>query len=291
MELADALRENHGLITLDLTSNTVSKQWFLPDTYLYTRKISRMPTLRTSLDRNKDLLNDPATGYRYTSKPPIMDPMFDGEWTNRRKWKQINRVLEMQKVINFANAEEEKRMNMEKDAVFKEITEIMQYYTIAIDLPNNSSFVNILAKLISDYYHDISKLDSDSFTADMKALIDPKIRQEDPSHTHVDKKQLKPFTDDFRLTQNAIISIVFKSFNVDVYSMYLHPESLEQLCNHICLPIHPNDMQTVVDGTLIPERSMIGFYKFIHYITSNASNIIKNNYLQRYRVLSDLYFK
>ena len=79
LEFAYSLYFNRGLLVCDLRGNpNLNADWFLPDKYLLTKLLDKMPTIRTSLDRNKKLKEDPVLAERYAVKPrPMEDEVSD----------------------------------------------------------------------------------------------------------------------------------------------------------------------------------------------------------------------
>ena len=71
IDLAYALTYNNALLTVDLANNPLHPQWFQPNTFIFTRILHKMPTIRTSLDRIKELLSDSFYEKKYSVKPKV----------------------------------------------------------------------------------------------------------------------------------------------------------------------------------------------------------------------------
>lgn len=286
LDLAHALRENRGLRTLDLAGNAISQQWFAPDTHLATRLHERMPSIKTSLEYNASVLDDPVLGKRYIPKPPVMDPLFDGEWTERRKWKQVNHKAEQRKYESRASKEEEAHMQDEDEYVCKEVLTEMKAYNLALeDESISKDLLTVLAKLIANHYHNITKLAP-------APNPDHGTRTGNSAGSTGLFSRRVPHDQDFKQTHLAIMSIVFKDLGANPYSLTLSPVLLEQAFHNICLPMLTRDMQPGVAATLLPSkrRPVIGFQRFCEYVTVHGSRLGGGNAIQRYRLLTDLYF-
>ncbi len=74
-------------------------------------------------------------------------------------------------------------------------------------------------------------------------------------------------------------------------SLVLHPEKLEIAMNMITLPCQTNEqLQNVLDSTIVPSIERIGFHSFNQYILLNATKLSKNAPMKRSKLLHDLYY-
>jgi Ran GTPase-activating protein (RanGAP) involved in mRNA processing and transport len=87
LDIAYALHQNRVITELDLEFNQLATQWFQPNSYLKTKLLAKMPTITTTLDRNRSIQGNPELYARYIHQPKEWPEDPGGEWNNKRKWK------------------------------------------------------------------------------------------------------------------------------------------------------------------------------------------------------------
>ena len=87
------------------------------------------------------------------------------------------------------------------------------------------------------------------------------------------------------------MAVIFKDLGADRESLLIHPEQLEKIFQHLCLPLSKEDLQESVNQTLMNwSCSKSGFKKVCIHVKHIAHFAAKKKKLQRIRYLSDLYF-
>lgn len=124
-EFAYALTFNRGLRVCDVRANSLSAEWFEPDTYIPTKLIDDMPSIRTSMDRNLKIHEDPSLTAKFSVKPRPMEDEVEGRWTIRRRWRKLNKKGEKERLEALANEEEQGRIDMEEEYIMEKLTEEM----------------------------------------------------------------------------------------------------------------------------------------------------------------------
>lgn len=178
LEIAYGLSNNHNIRTFDLADNPIVSQWFEPNTYLKTKLLAKMPTIRTSLDRNMKILENPVLAQRYIPQDPIMDAEHEGQWNRRRIWKtskksrhqpqqldeslmpdslaatSLDKASQPQKPIS--SEEEEKRIKAEETYIAENLYKYAVTLTVFLNSPDGKITLKYLSKLISSYFHQLS---------------------------------------------------------------------------------------------------------------------------------------
>jgi len=90
---------------------------------MLTKLLKDMPSIQTSLDRNKELRKDPILFEKYTVKPRPMEEEVEGRWTVRRRWRKLSKKGEKERLEKLANQEEQERIDAEDEVSF------IPYYT------------------------------------------------------------------------------------------------------------------------------------------------------------------
>ena len=67
-ELGQSLSLNRNLLHLKVDNNPLSAKWFRPNHYFICKVMNEMPSLRTSLDKNAEVQNDPKLAKKYAIK-------------------------------------------------------------------------------------------------------------------------------------------------------------------------------------------------------------------------------
>jgi Ran GTPase-activating protein (RanGAP) involved in mRNA processing and transport len=90
LEIAYALSSNRQIVQMDTSFNKIHLQWYQPDMYLKTKLMAKMPTIETSLCRNRAIERDPILSQKFCARPkyPVQPTdSYIGFWTDRRRWK------------------------------------------------------------------------------------------------------------------------------------------------------------------------------------------------------------
>jgi Ran GTPase-activating protein (RanGAP) involved in mRNA processing and transport len=192
LDIAFGLSHNHTLRTVDLGDNPIVSQWFQPNTYLKTKLLAKMPTIRTSLDRNKKILEDDTLRARFLPVDPVMDTEHEGQWNRRRVWKvpkksrqdhgsqsdaqphedailpestpgnpqttdQIPELSQTQLSKRLSVEEEEKRIKAEDTYVSENLYKYAVTLTIFLNSPDGKITLKYLSKLILIYFQNLYK--------------------------------------------------------------------------------------------------------------------------------------
>jgi Ran GTPase-activating protein (RanGAP) involved in mRNA processing and transport len=160
LEIAYGLSGNRALTELDLGDNPIVSQWFQPNLYLKTRLLAKMPTIETSLQRNRAIERDPELHERFSVPEKIIDPNPDGTWTKRRNWKVQKKkaaIVEKEEMMKVDVSEEEIRIQNEeefiRDALFKEAVTLSSF----LSSREGGGTVRCVAKLINQYIKFLSQ--------------------------------------------------------------------------------------------------------------------------------------
>ena len=88
----------------------------------------------------------------------------------------------------------------------------------------------------------------------------------------------------------GIMASLFRSLECDDY-LRLHPLKVQSVMQFYALPVlKQEDVQTIVNHTLIPKSEWVGFKRMCKYVTTHAHFICKTNKWDRLRILADIYF-
>ena len=151
MEIAYVLYNNRFITELDLEFNPIATQWFQPNTYLKTKLLAKMPTLQTSLDRNRRIKEDPVTFARYVHQPKEWDENPDGKWNSKQKWKvKQKKARDTQFAESDAGVESE-RKRLEDEHVRAELFKYAVSMNSFLQSAEGSRLVKHIAKVMRQY--------------------------------------------------------------------------------------------------------------------------------------------
>ena len=153
VEFAYSLTFNRGLRVCDMRANNLDGHWFEPDTYIPTKLIDEMPSIRTTMDRNIRLHQDPTLTAKFSVKPRPMEDEVEGRWTVRRRWRKLNKQGERERLEAIANAEEQERIDLEEDFIRERVSEEMHLLDKFLISSEGVTFCKHLAKVIAQYIH------------------------------------------------------------------------------------------------------------------------------------------
>ncbi|RYH18264.1 hypothetical protein EON65_27420 [archaeon] len=168
-ELAHALTYNRGLETVNLSYNVIDKIWFQPNTTAPTHIMKEMPSIQTSLDKN--ILLKSVESFDYNYKSHIEDDVKYGKWSKRRLWKRIDADAEEKKRKKDAVSLEYERIRAEEDYLRQHVRELMNVYKHYLEEQPCKAYLNLTAKQIIKYFHDLPRFDSAKYT--IPVLIEP----------------------------------------------------------------------------------------------------------------------
>lgn len=158
LELAYVMSQNRSLTVLDTSYNKITTQWYLPDTYLKTKLLAKMPTLETSQIRNRDYEKDPILSVRFAAKQkhPVKDTdSYVGLWTDRRKWlnDKVSKVIP----LTADEVNEKSKIAAEEDYIYNAIKKTVFDLTDFLSQRQGIHLVKHVAKVITSYISIIGK--------------------------------------------------------------------------------------------------------------------------------------
>lgn len=164
VDLAHALTSNKTLLELDITGNQFDGRWLYPNTVLETKVLKAMPSIRSSLDKNREISQDPHLSYKFSvkAKDKVVfddnDTEFEGEWDHRRRWKKVDRVKEAKKAALLASNEELARKKLEDDYIHEHLSKHMTSLGCFLEGSAGRRYVNQVAKLISKHLAELANI-------------------------------------------------------------------------------------------------------------------------------------
>ena len=123
LDIAFALHQNRVITALDLEFNPIAKQWYEPHTFLKTKLLAKMPTIRTSLDRNIKIQGNPIEFGRYIHRPKQWPEDPDGKWNDKRKWRVDKKKgkKDLNSLITLDSSIEAERCRLEEEFLRAEL--------------------------------------------------------------------------------------------------------------------------------------------------------------------------
>lgn len=76
---------------------------------------------------------------------------------------------------------------------------------------------------------------------------------------------------------------------VNNFNFSLSPVKLEELCLRLTVPLHPYDVQNIVNNTIIKNTESIGLFKFSSYFRNNVVKLSQKNKFKRMMLLTETY--
>ena len=175
IDIAEALSLNRGIIHFDISGNPIDSIWYEKDRYIATKVSARMPTIQTSIDRNNAIHRDPILHTKYSfTKEVLHDNGEEGEWTLRRKWKEVNQKMAFKRSVDSETNMELDRIALENDYIDDKM---MQHHLSINEFLNTTDgikHINLVAKIITDCIHSLGKktiVSVDSFDEDKLGVI------------------------------------------------------------------------------------------------------------------------
>ena len=271
LDLAHALASNRGLTEIDLTGNGVSPQWFEANTYLRTSVQARLPTIRTSLDRNKAVLLDPVLARRHRVPPRPMEDTKEGIWNARRKWKAAVTKLSLAIEADALSDRENARIAVEKAYVEESMADEKKLLDEFLATPEGNRVLSSINKVISQYIVGLGK------TKDPPEWI---------TSCHLGIAAIKfesmETEDKFKIPLEKAI-IILQQLAV--------PTKVEELS--LWLQDQSSSMTSSLKSSesAISSMSRINIKQFIKFLSENHMKLCINNRLERLRLKSENLFK
>lgn len=170
-ELGQLLSTNKYIVQLDLTGNRISNKWFQPNTFLLTKLMRDMPSIRTSLDRNLEIKSNPMLASKYNSVKKqskrkgngsiLLNQDYEGQWTHLRQWQEVNKKAILRQRLKLEGSAEQSRIDEEKEYIqehmMKHLTVVEQY----LNNPSGRKTLSVIAKMITDHFKSIATLQPD----------------------------------------------------------------------------------------------------------------------------------
>lgn len=181
VDLAGSLAQNRGIVELDLGMSAIPPIWFQSNTYLTTKIDSKMPTIQTSIDRNKTIHADPELHAKYGQRHPVeMDDGDEGNWTLRRKWREVNTRFQERRNAEAEKGLEYDRMVQEKDYVEEKMFQHNLTVEDFLASEQGQRFTKMVTKVIEECLYEMGKKTTGSVEetvkpqlASAKVLVEP----------------------------------------------------------------------------------------------------------------------
>lgn len=315
---------NEHIVELDLSFNPIHGDWFVNDKMMPTHLQQLMPSIATSLHKNKIKRNRTQAGsYDIDPKRFIVDDCIKGRWTNRREWRQVLITEAERAAAKLKVTIEHERIRVENEWIKKRVVEYMNGIKFYLSEQPCKQYLHMVAKFITQYIYDLPQFDPEvhnlvsiKYDAEMDRVqksgklgsmraksIELKqsksltqLNANSSSLTGSLSSKLVPINSkgglEIESFMNAHVSVMNALFNTiegGSTSMLLHPERLQQALQMIGLPIAPEEVQAAVDQMLIPGINRIGLHKFSDFVLHNAKRLSQQNSFQRMRIMADLF--
>ena len=158
VDLAGALAQNRGIVELDLGMSSIPPIWFQPNTYLPTKIDTKMPTIQTTLDRNRDIHADPELHLKYSYRNKVeMEPGDEGYWTLRRKWREVNKRIQDRRDAQAEKGLEYDRMALENEYVEEKMFQHNLTVEDFLVSEQGLRFVKMVTKVIEECLYELSR--------------------------------------------------------------------------------------------------------------------------------------
>ena len=188
LDIAYALHQNRMLTEVELEFNHLATQWFLPDTYLKTKLLAKMPTIRTTLDRNRSVQGNPEVYGRFAFHPKEWPEDPNGEWNDKRKWKVDKKVGKKEKNnIVLDSGIEGERCRLEDDFIRAELFKYSVTMGSFLRSEEGLRLIRHIAKVMKQYFRALAMEHdeqpdwmADSHIANITALLTYHIPEVDP---------------------------------------------------------------------------------------------------------------
>lgn len=252
--LAHALAYNRSITELDLAGSALDTKWLEPDSYLKTQMMLRMPSIRTSLDRNKLAESNDANDVckRYRAIPQIIDDTFDGIWTARHRWQAKKSKLEISIANEVATLAEKARLKSESLFV-KEVEEAeLKQLALFLGRSEGRRLMDALATMISKYVRALGAKRNDAETV----LL-------------VEKGHM------------AMISACWDTFGDNLLTHTSKAKVLAVL-KALCVPCCEKDLLPLCNAD-----DMVGLSKFIKFYKTSHLALCRANKLERLRLQTE----
>jgi hypothetical protein len=161
-ELLVSFKANKGLVELDLTMNHLSPHWFLSSDAIERiadrEERPKETTLEQYLERNRRSRADPRLSVLFAEPTRLIDDTYEGEWTNRGRWKRINHREEIRRAVAEQGEEERGRMREEEDYVAEELAHHIALVDTFIEGPYGKRYLLTIAKLVAQHLKSLSRV-------------------------------------------------------------------------------------------------------------------------------------
>lgn len=158
IDIAEALSLNRGIVEFDISGNPIDPVWYEKDRYIATKVSTRMPTIQTSIDRNIAIHKDEALHAKYSfTKVVEHDAGEEGEWTLRRKWKEVNMRLAFKRSADAETNLELDRINLEKEYVEEKMMQHSLSINEFLTTENGLKHIQLVATVITDCIYALGK--------------------------------------------------------------------------------------------------------------------------------------
>lgn len=105
----------------------------------------------------------------------------------------------------------------------------------------------------------------------------------------IEPKQTFPW-ETFVPVHTTILTAMFSIMSGHILSLNLQPERLQLFMQRIALPMLPDDVQPMVNETIIDKTHQLALHKVLDYLISNGYQLSHHNKWSRRKLLTDFYF-